>query len=46
MKIDKLREFLKKEEEQYNNDPELVKSLLDYKGKEGHEKIQKNLFKN
>ncbi|MCF8002507.1 MAG: GGDEF domain-containing protein [Halanaerobiales bacterium] len=45
MEVNKLQEVLNKEKDEYKNDPELIKMLLDYKGKEGHEKIQKRLFK-
>ncbi|MGM0379823.1 MAG: GGDEF domain-containing protein [Bacillota bacterium] len=41
----KLYKFLNNQNNKYNNDPELIKMLLDYKGKEGHERIQKKLFK-
>ncbi|MGM0509425.1 MAG: GGDEF domain-containing protein [Fusobacteriota bacterium] len=30
---------------EYENNPEIIKFLLDYIGEEGHNKIQKNLFK-
>lgn len=45
MDVNKFYEILKQKNNKYNNDPELIKMLIEYKGKEGHEKIQKELFK-
>ncbi|MDN5304593.1 MAG: hypothetical protein PWP46_1479 [Fusobacteriaceae bacterium] len=37
--------FLQESNKKYNNDPELIKLLLDYVGKDGHKKIQNELIR-
>ncbi|WP_408954779.1 GGDEF domain-containing protein [Natroniella sp. ANB-PHB2] len=45
MNSNKFYEILNQENNEFTNNPELIKMLIEYKGKEGHEKIQKKLFK-
>ena len=45
MNNNEVHQILNSDNQKYNNNPKLIKILLDYKGKEGHEKIHKDLLK-